>query len=245
MVRLLDVRDGSSAEVRPARPGVLRVCAHVPQATGPADITWLRVCLVADLLFRTAELRDMQVLTVLAFDAQSAAQQQAAKHAADALGIHPPVAHTDLTQAHDGPIDVHVTSQGIGPDSGWRGLITPVGTATQAADTADPLAIRFALMSVPYHQPADLTADLLADADETVARWRRYVAQWAESPSQAMPARISELARAAFDDSDTVTALGLLRDLIQDAEVPAGAKFETFVYADRVLGLDLPRDIGR
>jgi len=27
--------------------------------------------------------------------------------------------------------------------------------------------------------------------------------------------------------------------------VPAGAKFEAFVYADRILGLDLARDIGR
>jgi cysteinyl-tRNA synthetase len=37
----------------------------------------------------------------------------------------------------------------------------------------------------------------------------------------------------------------LLHDLARDADVPAGAKFETFLYADRVLGLDLPCDIGR
>jgi hypothetical protein len=37
----------------------------------------------------------------------------------------------------------------------------------------------------------------------------------------------------------------LLRDLTLDVDIPAGAKFETFLYADRVLGLDLPRDIGR
>jgi hypothetical protein len=30
-----------------------------------------------------------------------------------------------------------------------------------------------------------------------------------------------------------------------NADVPTGAKFEAFLYADRVLGLDLPRDIGR
>jgi hypothetical protein len=100
-------------------------------------------------------------------------------------------------------------------------------------------------MSFPYHQPADLTEELLASADETVARWRRQVAQWAQSPSRPMPARISQAAGAAFGDLDTVSALGLLRDLSDDADVPAGAKFETFVYADRILGLDLPRDIGR
>jgi len=27
--------------------------------------------------------------------------------------------------------------------------------------------------------------------------------------------------------------------------MPAGAKFETFVFVDRVLGLELPREIGR
>jgi hypothetical protein len=42
-----------------------------------------------------------------------------------------------------------------------------------------------------------------------------------------------------------VSALALLRSLASDEDVPAGARFETFVYADRVLGLDLPRDIGR
>jgi hypothetical protein len=33
--------------------------------------------------------------------------------------------------------------------------------------------------------------------------------------------------------------------LTPDGGIPAGAKFETFLAADRVLGLDLPRDIGR
>jgi hypothetical protein len=42
-----------------------------------------------------------------------------------------------------------------------------------------------------------------------------------------------------------VHALALLRDLSLDANVPAGAKFETFLYADRILGLDLPGEIGQ
>jgi hypothetical protein len=72
MVRLLDVRSGSYAEVRSARRGLLRVCVHVPGTAGVMGITWLRVPLVADLLFRAAELHDMQVLTVVAFAGQSA-----------------------------------------------------------------------------------------------------------------------------------------------------------------------------
>ncbi len=262
MVRLLDARDDSYAEVRPARPGLLRVCAHVPATPGGTDITWLRVPLVADLLFRAAELRDLQVLTVLAFTGQSAAQLEAFERAADAVGIHPPAARTSVPEAHaspDGLIDVHVISQGADGDGGQGGLVTRVGAARiwradghdaaaardVLAGPADPLAVRLALMSFPYHQPADLTEEVLVSADETVARWRRQVAHWAESPSRPMPTRISQAAWSAFGDLDTVSALGLLRDLIGDTDVPAGAKFETFVYADRVLGLDLPRDIGR
>jgi hypothetical protein len=36
-----------------------------------------------------------------------------------------------------------------------------------------------------------------------------------------------------------------LRGLTLDADFPAGAKSEAFLFADRVLGLELPRDIGR
>jgi len=60
-----------------------------------------------------------------------------------------------------------------------------------------------------------------------------------------MPSPVADRLRAAFDDLDTVTALALLQDLEPDDDVPTGARFETFVYADRILGLDLPRDIGR
>ena len=62
---------------------------------------------------------------------------------------------------------------------------------------------------------------------------------------QADAGRIAETARAAFDDLDTVSALALLRRLESDASLPAGARFETFAFADRILGLDLARDIGR
>ena len=245
---LFDARSGSYAEIRPARPGLLRVCAHVAGAAGGTDITWLRVLLVADLLARAAELHHLQVLTVLAHPGQ--APGPAAERAAGALGIRPPAARASLPEAHTspgGPIDVHVDTV----EGGQSGLVARVGTARlRGADVLAgpgdyPLAVRLALISLPYHQPADLSEDVLASAQETIAHWRRQVAGWAESPSRPVPARIAQALRAAFGDLDTAAALALLRDLAPDADVPAGAKFETFVYADRVLGLDLPRDIGR
>ena len=50
---------------------------------------------------------------------------------------------------------------------------------------------------------------------------------------------------AAFDDDlDTPRALQVLRRL-EKADVPDGAKFETFAWADRLLGLDLARQVGQ
>lgn len=263
MLRLLDARTGLYTEVRPARPGLLRVCAHVPGTAGETDITWLRVLLVADLLARAAELRDLQVLTVLAFAGQASAQAADFERVADALVIHPPAALASLPEAHaspGAPVDVHLDSQDAGIGGSQSGLAVrvagarlrlegehhgPVTETVLAGSGNDPLAVRLALMSVPYHQPADLTEGALASAQETIAHWRRQVADWAESPSRPIPARSAETAWAAFGDLDTGSALALLRDLALDPSVPAGAKFETFVYADRVLGLDLPRDIGR
>jgi len=66
VLRLRDARSGSCVQVRPAKAG-LRVCAYLPETAVDEDITWLRVLLVADLLLRAAELRNLQVLTVLAF----------------------------------------------------------------------------------------------------------------------------------------------------------------------------------
>jgi hypothetical protein len=120
------------------------------------------------------------------------------------------------------------------------------GDATGGAPGGhDPLAVRLALMSLPRHQPAKLTAGQLAESAQTLGEWRRRVARWAESPSGAIPAPIAASVRTAFGNLDIAAVLALLRGLATDETVPPGPRFEAFVYADRVLGLDLPRDIGR
>ena len=262
MLRVLDGRTGSYAEIRPGRPGLLRVRAHGPQATGLSGVSALRLLLAADLLARTAELSGLQVLTVLALGGKSPGQTAALDRDADALGIHPPAAHVGPDEARapaDGPFDVHVISEAATFDDGQGGLVMRVGAARmRGPDTAnaaaaeesaaehgqDPLAVRLALMSFPFNQFADLTADVLAGARETLGRWRHRVAEWAESPSKPIPPHIAEMTRAAFDHLDTVSVLAQLRGLAAEASVPPGAKFETFVYADRILGLELAREIG-
>jgi cysteinyl-tRNA synthetase len=110
----------------------------------------------------------------------------------------------------------------------------------------DPLALRLAFLGMRYRQQANLTWDSIAAADSTLARWRAAVAQWAESPSKPMCADYSTGVLEAFDDDlDTPRALQLLRKLEKQPDLPPGSKFETFAWADRLLGLDLVRDVGR
>jgi hypothetical protein len=47
------------------------------------------------------------------------------------------------------------------------------------------------------------------------------------------------------DDLDTPRALQAVRRLEKDAAVGDGAKFETFAWADALLGLDLTRLVGQ
>jgi hypothetical protein len=262
VLRLLDARTGSYAEVRPARPGVLRASVHVPESAGESDVTGLRVLLAADLLTRVAELRNLQVLTALGPGGQNAGTLEALERTAGTLGIHPPAARADPGDAPGalgGPVDVHLDSAGVSPDDRRSGIVTRIGAAHLSQPAArgaavagqvpsgldyGPAAVRLALMSFPYHQPADLSEGVLAGARQTVRQWRRQVAEWAESPSRPVPGHIAEAVQVAFGDLDTVSLLALLHSLAADDEVPAGARFEAFLYADRALGLDLPAEIG-
>ena len=110
----------------------------------------------------------------------------------------------------------------------------------------DPLAVRLAFLEHRYRQQMNLTWDTLTAADGTVRRWREQVADWADQPSRPVSAQYwARITGAIDDDLDTPAALRALRELSKDPDVPAGAKFETFVAADRVLALDLPSLIGR
>jgi hypothetical protein len=251
VLRLWDARTGSYA-VLASSSVPLRVCVH-----GPAGGTWpgladLRVLLVADVLTRIAELQGLETITVLAADSAPAA---GLGEDLAALGIHPPAALASYREARamlGGPAHVHVAGHAAGSGHGGDGVLLGVGPVqdrTQQAaggNRGDRLALRFALLSCPYREPVTLTGAALADAAESAGRWRRLVAEWAGEPSRPIPADAASVIRDAFDDDlDTVAALDLLRSLESRPDVPAGAKFETFLFVDRVLGLELPREIGR
>ncbi|HET6818210.1 MAG TPA: cysteine--tRNA ligase [Mycobacteriales bacterium] len=124
------------------------------------------------------------------------------------------------------------------------GNVVLVGDVTERGH--DPLALRLFFLTGRYRQQMNLTWDALAAADKRLARWRSKVADWAEAPSRAMCADYVQRITDAFDDDlDTPTALVTLGELEKDDDIPPGSKFETFAWADRLLGLDLAREVGR
>ena len=261
MLRFWDDRTGSYAELA-ARPSVpLRVCIH-----GPADGTWsspadLRVLLVADVLTRIAELHGLQVIAVLA---TTSPPPGVLERDVSALGIHPPAARAGPGEAQaalGGPAHVHLAMKTAGLGDGGSGVFIGVGpvadrTRREASGGEaeleasggggrDPLVLRLALLSRSHRQPVTLTQAVLADAAESIGRWRRRVAEWAGEPSKPIPAEAARKIRNAFDDDlNTVAALDVLYSMESGQDVSAGAKFETFVFVDRVLGLELAREIG-
>ena len=243
-------RTGPYIPAAPARPGLVRVCAHIPP--GIVDLTGLRVLLIADLLARVTELQGLQAFTVWSFTGQAAGQQAAAAApAATALNIHPPAASASC----DGRADVHVTSA-AGPAEGEESAIAvalarlPGGgsAADEPGDMLtgrDALAIRLALLSFAYHEPAELTEDTVKNAQATLGQWQSRVAVWAESPSRPIPGNIITTFRSSLEQLDTAAILAMLHTVASEGAMATGAKFETFLHADRVLGLDLASGIGR
>ncbi len=259
MLRLWDDRTDSYAELA-AKPSIpLRVCIH-----GPSDGPWsgladLRVLLVADVLTRIAELNGLQVVAVLA---AASLPPGALDQNASALGIYPPAARISLQEAEallGGSAHVHVARNAAGLGDRSVGMLVGVGPVKdlkredggRAADQAsggnggDLLALRLALLSRSHRQPVKLTPATLAAAAESLGRWRRRVAEWAGEPSRPIPPETASKIRNAFDeDLNTVAAVAVLHDVESGHDMPAGAKFETFAFVDRVLGLELTREIG-
>ena len=110
----------------------------------------------------------------------------------------------------------------------------------------DPLALRLAFLQHRYRQQMNLTWDVIEAAHSTLERWRERVALWATSPSDAIPDSSYAPVRAAIlEDLDTPRAITALRAIERDESLSRGARFEIFADIDRVLGLELTRDVGK
>jgi hypothetical protein len=208
----------------------------------------VRGYLAADLIRRYTE-RTGLIPTVIDF---SPRDEEELRAACDALNIHPP-RHTFALPFNLEQLD------GLFPD-GVRQPVFDIGvrdaTEPPPEEVVAALAGRWLDVAaadgeevVLGEEPLSVRMKLLGfDGDPAAAlsRWRRRVADWARSPSGAMSRPHADAIGAAFSDGlDTAAALRVLADLEADDGVPDGVKFETFVAADRLLGVDLARDIGK
>lgn len=110
----------------------------------------------------------------------------------------------------------------------------------------DPLSLRLAFLQHRYRQQMNLTWQVIEAAHNTLEKWRTKVAKWATFPSAPIPTDHREAFLAALDDDlDTPKALQVVRSVERDTEIPDGARFEFFVWADAFLGLDLARTVGQ
>jgi hypothetical protein len=231
------LRLGRRILLRCAAGSLVRVCADLRGRE--SGLAGARVLVVADVPQRVVEdIHDAQALLAAVADRG----EHAVLRTCDRLTVRRPSALAGSVGEAAGllgaPADV-VLGAMSGPS------FVRVGPVNGAPAVIDSLALRLALLGRRYYEPLDLTAAQLAQAAETLRVWRMKVREWAQQPSAAMPAQTVARARAAFDDDlDVPVVLDIMHRLADDAAVAPGAKFETFVYLDRVLALDLARDLG-
>ncbi|MEU9735332.1 hypothetical protein [Streptomyces sp. NPDC048002] len=243
MLRITDARTGASVDATPARRGLTRVEAHV----SGFDTGALRVLLVTDLLVRALELGGTPVWAVL----RTGHEQPELRAGAAALGIRPLEDGREVGRSLGEKQVIHVVAADAGPEAdqgpeGVRLAVAPVHAASPAPLAgADPVALRLALLTPRRDRPVRLDTEALTEAHDTLARWRHAVAGWARHPSRPIPDHVRTELRAAWeDDLDVPGVLRLLARVAEEPELPDGARFETYAYADRLLGLDLVRDLG-
>jgi hypothetical protein len=238
VLRIIDARTGEQVDAAPARRGLTRVEVHAPGF----DTTNLRVLLVADLLVRALELGGTPVWALL-----TGGRRQAELRAeATALGIRPFEDSPDVSAGLGEAQVIHVAAEGGAATDGVRIDVAPAHPENPGTpDDTDPGVLRLALLARHHSAPARLEAAALDEARSTLARWRGAVARWARLPSRPMPDEVRGRLRDAWeDDLDVPRVLDVLRHVETEPELPDGARFETYAYIDRLLGLDLARDLG-
>ncbi|MFC8274594.1 hypothetical protein ACFUJR_19110 [Streptomyces sp. NPDC057271] len=255
MLRIVDARTGHLVELPSVSRHLLSICVHLPVSDAGIGLADLRALLVGDVLARTAELHGLQSRTFLAAPDLPPEQGQALDRAMSALGVHPPGSvGGHLTGPLCAAADVHVDASGTAVPDTVEGARVDVGRVDPASrergvafapEGTDPLAVRMLMLGHTYRTPVTVTGTALDEAGLTLGHWRQLVADWAEEPSRPVPADLLRHAHAVLaDDLGVPAVLEMLGTVAERADVPAGAKFETFAFLDRVLGLDLAREVG-
>ena len=102
----------------------------------------------------------------------------------------------------------------------------------------DPLALRLCFLENRYRSQMDLSWQSISAAHETIKRWRNKISSWDTPHTESSDSTILSF---LDNDLDTPRVLTYLRALEKDVDVTDEQKSGAFVYADKVLGLDLTR----
>ncbi|HEX6349534.1 MAG TPA: cysteine--tRNA ligase [Candidatus Dormibacteraeota bacterium] len=114
----------------------------------------------------------------------------------------------------------------------------------------DPLAFRYLALQARYRAKLNFSVEGLAGADRALRLLRARLAAWSAEPAEAADdggdaaVPYAERFRAALaDDLDLPAAMALMAE-VGRAPLPGAVKARLLVDFDRVLGLDLDRDLG-
>ena len=248
------------------------ICVRL-YATNPRGwLTDLRTLVTADVVRRALEhMVGQQVLVALTVPEDAEVDRSALESGLSSLWIGAPigVASDEVEAIHllGGPIDVLVEPTAraqlgqpidvslptgsplrieVGPAQADKEGSEQTGRwwALPWSAQSDALASRLLVLSCHHAHPVRFGEAELDLAEATLRRWRRDVAAWAHGPAAILPADLVHQARDMFaDDLDTPAVLSLLRRVEHDPDLAVGAKFELFVDLDRILALDLVRDM--
>lgn len=240
---MLTVR-GSTKPMSISAGGVIGIGCVLPPDAGP--FICARVLVVADLIRRVLEdIHSAQVLAAVITDDQAAVQ--AAWRSG--LMLRPVVGVFGTRSGAEAgigrPLNLIVASGGSEPALPPTIATGPVHSTVPYPE-ADLATVRFALESAPYSNQLEVTTTVLGDARTTLGRWRTLLNQWSHHRSYPIPADWRTAAIEALDDNLNVAdVVAMMTQLEEDDSIEPGAKFEAFSYLDRILAVDLSRDLGR
>jgi hypothetical protein len=245
-LHMFDTSTGQMAQVPPAGRHGLRMRVHLACPGGRVAWTQVRVLVVADVLLRALETTGVQVLPALAVPDLPSDQAKVLDRALARYGVRLPEVDDDSRA----DLHLHTDPEQVRAGPGIRVRVGEVATGVGVPDPLsfgpgeDPLARRLALLSGAYREPMPLDAPGLQGAAARLAGWRTLVRAWSREPSGPVPAALREQARQTLDsDLDTPHLLGLLDKTADAPALTGGARFESFVWLDMFLGLDLARDL--
>lgn len=242
-----DASNGAKIHIAVAGGDMIGVGFLIPPTAGP--LTCARVLVVGDVLRRVVEdIHSAQVLAAVITNNASDGEQvwRSELMVRPVVGVFTTEAEAEAGLGKSLDLTITVAGPEDAPAPSAPAVeVAPVRTAVPLSGT-EPATTRFALAAVNHEHQLTMTASLLERSQVVLDRWRGRVAQWSRQPSRPIPPAWRSAVIAAFDHGlDVARVVALMTELENREDLESGAKFEAFAYVDRVLAVDLVRDLSR